>query len=98
ARLHEALGDLAAGRPDVRVRDRGRDVVARVARMIEEVSAARGRDRSRLASLEDLARWQEASRRHAHEMRTPLTGAQLELERLREAALLLPESAARQQL
>ena len=29
-----------------------------------------------------LASWQEAARRHAHEIRTPLTGARLEVERL----------------
>jgi signal transduction histidine kinase len=41
------------------------------------------RARRRLASLENLSAWQEAARRHAHEMRTPLTAARLELTRMR---------------
>jgi len=86
SRLQVALADLARGAPDVRVDDRGRDVIGRFAQMIEQVSARHARDRRRLASLEDLSRWQEAARRHAHEMRTPLSAAQLDLERLREAA------------
>jgi signal transduction histidine kinase len=36
----------------------------------------------RLRYLEHLAVWQEAARRHAHEIRTPLTAARLEIERL----------------
>jgi signal transduction histidine kinase len=40
------------------------------------------RDQRRIRSLENLSSWQEAARRHAHEMRTPLTGARLEIERV----------------
>ena len=36
----------------------------------------------RLRYLEHLSAWQEAARRHAHEIRTPLTCAQMEVERL----------------
>jgi two-component system nitrogen regulation sensor histidine kinase NtrY len=50
--------------------------------MIEETSRAMARDRKRLAYLKNLSVWQETARRHAHEMRTPLTAARLELERL----------------
>ena len=50
--------------------------------MIERTSRRMARDRARLAALRNLSSWQEAARRHAHEMRTPLTGARLELERL----------------
>ncbi len=46
------------------------------------VFAQRRRDRRRLRSLEHLAAWQEAARRHAHEIRTPLTAAQMEIDRL----------------
>lgn len=42
------------------------------------------RDRRRLAELQNLTMWQETARRHAHEMKTPLTAARLELTRLRE--------------
>ena len=40
----------------------------------------------RLRYLEHLSGWQEAARRHAHEIRTPLTSAQMEVERLVRAA------------
>jgi len=90
ARLQDALRALAQGAADVSVGDRGRDVIGRVGRMVEAVSRAQARDRRRLASLEDLARWQEAARRHAHEMRTPLAAAALDLARLREAGRALP--------
>jgi two-component system nitrogen regulation sensor histidine kinase NtrY len=83
-RLRRALEDLASGALDVRVPDAGGDVIGRVARMVEEVSGVSSRERRRLSSLGDLARWQEAARRHAHEMRTPLSSAQLDLARLRD--------------
>jgi signal transduction histidine kinase len=37
------------------------------------------RDRRRLQVLQHLTSWQEAARRHAHEIRTPLTAASLEI-------------------
>ena len=52
--------------------------------MIEETSRVMTRDRKRLATLQNLSLWQETARRHAHEMKTPLTAARLELTRLRE--------------
>jgi signal transduction histidine kinase len=51
--------------------------------MIERTSRTMARDRRRLAKLRNLSSWQEAARRHAHEMRTPLAAARLELDRLR---------------
>ena len=81
-RLRLALTDLATGRTDLRLGERGRDTIGRIARMVEETSRRMARDRRRLRSLENLSAWQEAARRHAHEMKTPLTGARLELERL----------------
>ncbi|MEM1180248.1 MAG: ATP-binding protein [Acidobacteriota bacterium] len=80
--LGHALGDLAAGQTDLVLGERGGDVIGRIARMVEETSRRMARDRRRLRSLENLSAWQEAARRHAHEMKTPLTGARLELERL----------------
>lgn len=76
-----ALEDLAAGRTDLRLGEKQGDVIGRIAGMIEETSQRMARDQRRLRSLENLSAWQEAARRHAHEMRTPLTGARLELER-----------------
>jgi len=81
-RLRQALSELARGRTDITVGVRGRDVVGRIATMVEETSRLMARDRRRLATLQNLSAWQEAARRHAHEMRTPLTGARLELARL----------------
>jgi signal transduction histidine kinase len=99
-RLQEALADLAAGRTDVRVggRRRRRDLIGRIGRMVEQTSRAMARDRRRLASLENLSAWQEAARRHAHEMRTPLAAARLELARVRDLAAAVGDEAARVEL
>lgn len=89
-RLRMALAALSAGQVDLEIGDRRRDTVGRIAGMIEETSRAMARDRKRLAYLKNLSVWQETARRHAHEMRTPLTAARLELSRLQR---LLPEGA-----
>jgi len=88
-RLRAALARLSAGEVDVEVGERRRDLIGRVGAMVEETSRAMARDRRRLASLENLAAWQEAARRQAHEMRTPLTAARLDLGHLH--GLLLGE-------
>jgi signal transduction histidine kinase len=92
-RLQGALAELADGRTDVRVGERRHDLIGRIAAMVERTSRVMARDRRRLAALQNLSAWQEAARRHAHEMRTPLTGARLELGRLGE--LLRRESLRR---
>lgn len=92
ARLQEALTDLASGRTDIRLDESRSDPIGRIASMIESTSRVMATDRQRLASLENLAAWQEAARRHAHEMRTPLTGARLELTRAHDLAELLPSA------
>jgi len=85
-RLRDALAQLSSGRDDVVVGDSGRDVLGRIAAMIEETSRIIARDRRRLAALQNLSGWQETARRHAHEMKTPLTAARLELARLQQLA------------
>ncbi|HKH48763.1 MAG TPA: HAMP domain-containing sensor histidine kinase [Thermoanaerobaculia bacterium] len=85
-RLRDALSQLSSGRDDVVVGDQGRDVLGRIAAMIEETSRIIARDRRRLAALQNLSGWQETARRHAHEMKTPLTAARLELVRLQQLA------------
>ncbi len=82
SRLGEALEDLAQGRTDIVVGEHRRDIIGHIATMIERTSQVMARDRRRLAVLKNLSAWQEAARRHAHEIRTPLTGARLELSRL----------------
>lgn len=81
-RLQAALTDLASGRTDISLGTPRRDLIGRIGTMIERTSRVMARDRQRLKALENLSAWQEAARRHAHEMRTPLTGARLELTRL----------------
>ncbi len=81
-RLRSSLAALAQGRTDLEVGVGGRDAVGRIAAMVEETSRVMARDRRRLAALQNLSAWQEAARRHAHEMRTPMTAARLELARL----------------
>jgi signal transduction histidine kinase len=49
----------------------------------------RNEERRRAEQLARLAAWQEASRRHAHEIKTPLTAARMEVDRL---ASLTPPS------
>jgi nitrogen fixation/metabolism regulation signal transduction histidine kinase len=83
-RLREALVQLSAGQENVDIGDQGKDTIGRIAAMIEETSRVMARDRRRLAALQNLSMWQETARRHAHEMKTPLTAARLELTRLRE--------------
>ncbi len=93
SRLRAALADLAAGSTDVTIDDRRRDTIGRIAAMIEHTSRIMARDKRRLAALQNLSAWQESARRHAHEIRTPLTGARLELTRL--DGLLATEALSR---
>jgi two-component system nitrogen regulation sensor histidine kinase NtrY len=81
-KMQVALGALSRGETAIRLRDRGRDPIGRIARMVEETSDLVAGQRRRLDSLEHLAAWQDAARRHAHEIRTPLTAARLEIDRL----------------
>lgn len=83
ARLQAALTRLAAGEPEVRAPDRGRDAVGRIATMIERTSRRMAADRRRLAALQGLSAWQATARQQVHELRTPLTAARLAAERLR---------------
>ncbi len=92
-RIGDALERLASGSSDIRLRERGGDHIGVVARMIERASDVVARDRQRLASLRNLAAWQEGARRQAHELRTPLTVARLELGRAEEGLPAVPAAA-----
>ncbi|MCU1245576.1 MAG: Nitrogen regulation protein ntrY [Acidobacteria bacterium] len=80
-RLERALVSLSRGEGDIRIGERRRDVIGRIAAAVETSSREAARDRTRLRYLEHLSAWQEAARRHAHEMRTPLTAARMDVER-----------------
>jgi len=51
-------------------------------RRMADLGAALAANERRVRTLENLESWQEAARRHAHEIRTPLTAAQLEVRSL----------------
>ncbi len=95
-RLREALTQLVEGKTDIDVGERGRDAIGRISSMIETTSRVMAKDRRRLAALKNLSTWQEAARRHAHEMRTPLTGARLELGRLQEDLSTVDDERSRE--
>jgi len=80
-RLEDALDSLSRGQGAIVVGDRRRDVIGRIAAAVERSSRTAADDRRRLRYLEHLSSWQEAARRHAHEMRTPLTAARMDVER-----------------
>ncbi|MDJ0837205.1 MAG: HAMP domain-containing sensor histidine kinase [Acidobacteriota bacterium] len=82
ASLEQPLADLAAGSRGLSVNLKGRDMAARMGRMITRAHQLFVRQRNKLSYLENLSGWQEAARRHAHEMRTPLTSIRLEVEGL----------------
>ncbi len=88
------LARLAAGETDLRVPIGGRDVLGRIAEMIQTTSTVMARSAQRLKALDHLEAWQESSRRMAHEIRTPLTTLRLEIDKLlRTATRLAPEAA-----
>jgi two-component system nitrogen regulation sensor histidine kinase NtrY len=81
-RIEHYVERLSSGEQHLRIGERGDDAIAKIAGMIERTSDVVAAERQRLRYLENLASWQEAARRHAHEIRTPLTAAQMEMERL----------------
>jgi len=87
ARMGAHLADLASGETEISIADQRRDMLGRIARMIEDTSGVLLAQKQRLAVLENLSVWQEAARRHAHEIRTPLTAARMELSQLVDGAV-----------
>lgn len=78
-RLQTYLEALSEGRTNIVVEDKGNDLLGQIGHMIEKTSGVLSRQRQRLNNLDALSAWQEAARRHAHEIRTPLTAARMEL-------------------
>jgi len=80
--LRAALEEMARGTERVLVGEHGRDLIARIAKMIEETAGVIAVQRKRLTYLKNLTEWQEAARRVAHELRTPLATMRLQVARL----------------
>ena len=57
-------------------------IVSAATAFLLEQRSRDARHQKRVRYLEHLSAWQEAARRHAHEIRTPLTAAQMEVGRL----------------
>ncbi|HEX6087479.1 MAG TPA: HAMP domain-containing sensor histidine kinase [Thermoanaerobaculia bacterium] len=92
--VQRALEALGRGETDIIIGDRSRDVVGRIAAMIEATSREVDRSRRRIQYLDHLAAWQEAARRHAHEIRTPLTAARMEVDAFASAVAAREPSLA----
>jgi nitrogen fixation/metabolism regulation signal transduction histidine kinase len=94
ARLERALDSLSQGDTGIVLGEQRRDIIGRIAAAVEKSSRLAAQSRKRLQYLEHLSSWQEAARRHAHEIRTPLTAARMEVDRLvAVAARVAPEAA-----
>jgi signal transduction histidine kinase len=93
-RLESGVAALSRGEGVVTLGERRRDVIGRIAAAVERSSRAAEADRQRLRYLEHLSAWQEAARRHAHEIRTPLTAIRMEVERLTSTLRDSPSDAA----
>ena len=94
--MRRPLTQLAEGQAAVHVPDQGNDAIGQIGRIVEQTSQLIARQREKLVYLDNLNSWQEAARRSAHEIRTPLTAARLELERLCELQDDLSESQRHQ--
>ena len=80
--LKEPLEALAQGKPHIELPPKNHPIIGRIGSMIHRTAKLISSQRSQIRSLKHLSNWQETSRRHAHEIRTPLTAARLETERL----------------
>ena len=84
-RVEAAVAALSRGETVTALDDRRRDAIGRIAAAVVRSSRIANADRQRIRYLEHLSAWQEAARRHAHEIRTPLTAIRMEVDRLTSA-------------
>jgi two-component system nitrogen regulation sensor histidine kinase NtrY len=89
--LARAAEEVSSGNWDVRVRERGRDELAVLARSFNRMTAQLSSQRERLVQSERVAAWRELARRLAHELKNPLFPLQLTVENLARARQL-PEA------
>jgi signal transduction histidine kinase len=89
--LAGAAEQVAAGNWETRVRERGRDEIAVLARSFNHMTGQLVSQRERLVQTERVAAWRELARRLAHELKNPLFPLQLTVENLVRARQL-PEA------
>lgn len=89
--ISEDLQRLAIGDTKLKRRDQKKDLLGRIGAMIEHASVVFAGAQQRLKTLDNLQRWQESSRRIAHEIKTPLTIIRLEMKKLYKASTELPQ-------
>ena len=88
--LARAAEEVAAGRWDVSVSERGRGEVSVLARSFNHMTSELVSQRERLVQSERVAAWRELARRLAHELKNPLFPLQLTVENLVRAKGLPP--------
>jgi two-component system, NtrC family, nitrogen regulation sensor histidine kinase NtrY len=89
--LAHAAEEVSGGNWDVRVRERGHDELAVLARSFNRMTTQLASQRERLVQSERVAAWRELARRLAHELKNPLFPLQLTVENLARARQL-PEA------
>jgi two-component system, NtrC family, nitrogen regulation sensor histidine kinase NtrY len=89
--LAQAAEEVAGGRWETRVPERGRDEFSVLARSFNHMTAELVSQRDRLVQTERVAAWRELARRLAHELKNPLFPLQLTVENLVRAREL-PEA------
>lgn len=85
ADLSRAAKRVADDDLEVRVSPRGRDEVADLARVFNDMVGELARNRQRVARAERLAAWREVARRVAHEVKNPLSPIRMAVENVRKA-------------
>ncbi len=89
--LARAAEEVAGGRWDTRVPERGHDEVSVLAASFNRMTGELVSQRERLVQSERVAAWRELARRLAHELKNPLFPLQLTVENLTRARELPPE-------
>ena len=84
AHLSRATRQIASGRLDVRVATDTADELGRLVGDFNSMAATLGAQRAELARANQLKAWNEMARQVAHEIKNPLTPAQLAAEHLRQ--------------
>jgi len=89
--LARAAEEVAGGKWETRVPERGRDEVGVLARSFNHMTGQLVSQRERLVQTERVAAWRELARRLAHELKNPLFPLQLTVENLVRARELPEE-------